>query len=307
MRLKLARVCVKSYHFEAGIEVLAALDGEHGLAPTLRARVSAALATAFTKKAWFADAETMLLAMLVEARRPMSGVAQLTRTADLSLARLHAMLANVYLRAGRLTKALAAIDVALVVASAHDLGALARLFYVRGKVLQAACRESATLHYPNTLRDDALHAELLAAARSSTSDSATQRSASFAAPVVAVVFRAESDVLQECVETLRGAYRYYKLVGDDVHIAKTVARIAHVYLERVFAPVAFLQRRYADVAHFRRFVPSTVSCLRARVCFCFKYIKNDFFSGLLVECSSWQLSATTQRFAQLNSTHGAVG
>ncbi len=52
---------------------------------------------------WYADAESLLLGMLAEARRPASGVAALTRTAELSLARLHAMLANVYLRAGQVS------------------------------------------------------------------------------------------------------------------------------------------------------------------------------------------------------------
>jgi hypothetical protein len=105
---------------------------------------------------WYADAEAVLLNMLADARRPSSGVAALARTAELSLARLHAMLANCYLRAGQvsvsararvcvltcvlraqLAKALAAIDVALAVSSAQDLGALARYLYVRGKVPHA--------------------------------------------------------------------------------------------------------------------------------------------------------------------------
>jgi hypothetical protein len=72
---------------------------------------------------------------------------------------------------------------------------------------------------------------------------------------------------------LRCSYRYYKLVGDDVHIAKTVARIAHVYLERVFAPVAFLEQRLDDVARIKLFSPPRRGVMLVpvrvqRVCVC---------------------------------------
>lgn len=39
-------------------------------------------------------------------------------------------------------------------------------------------------------------------------------------------------------------------MGDDIHLAKTVANIAHTYLERVFSPVSLLLYPYNDVAKY---------------------------------------------------------
>jgi hypothetical protein len=97
--------------------------------------------------------------------------------------------------------------------------------------------------FPSALLDEALFADMLAKAPQTRG--LTSASVHF--------FTCGTDVLQEAVETLRRAYRYFKLVNDDVRIAKTVARIAAIYLERVFPPVAFLEQRYEDVSRFQRF------------------------------------------------------
>jgi hypothetical protein len=41
------------------------------------------------------------------------------------------------------------------------------------------------------------------------------------------------------------------------------SRIATIYLERVFPPVAFLEQTYDDVARFKRFAPSRTGALQS--------------------------------------------
>lgn len=52
---------------------------------------------------------------------------------------------------------------------------------------------------------------------------------------------------QECISSYDKAYSYFRAIGDDIHIAKTVHNIAHTYLQRVFSPVALLHFPYSEV------------------------------------------------------------
>jgi hypothetical protein len=81
-----------------------------------RAQIDVALVVAYTKKGWYGEARSVLAPLLDDARKRAG-----KRGADeLPLARLQALLASNYLRAGLLAKALAAIDVALAVSPPHD-------------------------------------------------------------------------------------------------------------------------------------------------------------------------------------------
>ena len=73
------------------------------------------------------------------------------------------------------------------------------------------------------------------------------------------MFTNTGDLLQECVATYERAYTYFRSVGDDRGISRTVARIAEAYLARVFAPVALLGLPYEEVARLPFFRVSALA------------------------------------------------
>eukprot|EP00004_Rigifila_ramosa_P022181 TRINITY_DN6010_c0_g1_i1.p1 TRINITY_DN6010_c0_g1~~TRINITY_DN6010_c0_g1_i1.p1 ORF type:complete len:1865 (-),score=313.84 TRINITY_DN6010_c0_g1_i1:18-5456(-) len=112
--------------------------------------------------------------------------------------------------AGRFADALAAIDTAIGHSNESSLNTLALLFTVRAKILQTMAHPSSAVTFPFSARRD----------------SGTE-----------IVYHSARECYQDGVGMLRRAYEYLRAVGDDVRIAKVVARLAEMHLQRVFVPV----------------------------------------------------------------------
>lgn len=64
---------------------------------------------------------------------------------------------------------------------------------------------------------------------------------------------------KECIANFNRAYNYFKVLGDDIHIAKTVTNIATTFLDYVFPNVALLKLHYDTVARLSYFEASDLA------------------------------------------------
>jgi len=127
---------------------------------------------------------------------------------------------------------------------------------IRGKILQRLALSSTPLNFPITLSPNAPTGKDIG--RDSGKDKKKDKEAVAAGKEV-VMFTNTGDLLQECVATYERAYTYFRSVGDDRGIGRTVARIAEAYLARVFAPVALLGLPYEEVARLPFFRVSALA------------------------------------------------
>ena len=285
---RLAALYLRSYALERGVELLDVLR-TCALPPALHLRVLAALAPAYAKKGWFVDACRTLheiplcsaatAAAVAPVALPHDAVAYVSpealwsasssssstssgsstgggsgsggtaliaqrQDAESTLASLR-LLRRCYSRTRHHACALYTVDYALAFCPETLLTHHGKLLYQRGCVLAAHFREAAALKFPATL-----------------SCIAPEIRSVFRLPTVVprvVVFARATDILQEAAAALTRAYRCFSTVGDDVHIARTMAALADLYLDQVFVPVAFRGVSFDDASTFPAFDSSTSS------------------------------------------------
>lgn len=138
----------------------------------------------------------------------------------------HELCARNYFHAKKYNKALVSVESAISLCAHNNLKALAYYFYLRGKVLKELCKLR-NIKFPTNF------VEKLTKSQESI-------------PMYSCI----GDLIQECVGSFRKAYECFKMVGDDIGIAKAVSNIAATYLDRVFAPVALMHASFEDLSRF---------------------------------------------------------
>lgn len=124
-------------------------------------------------------------------------------------------------------EALCCVEMALSICPSNSLSSLGRFYYLRGKIFQALCSTSSSLQFPTTLKPE-----------------------NGLKQITQTKYTCTGDLIQECIWSYDKAYSYFRVMGDDLHIAKTVNNISATYLDRVFGPVALLHVPFNDLARF---------------------------------------------------------
>ncbi|PRP78521.1 hypothetical protein PROFUN_13578 [Planoprotostelium fungivorum] len=231
LQVQLIDLYLESYTFEKGIELLEYLTTCQ-LPLNSAQTVLSKLTKAYIKKRWFVDASRVLSKLKEEVSKPGQGM----RTNSDDLMKYYELQALLHHHSGKHTDALSdvssSIETAINLCSSTSLAALAHYWTVRAKIFRALC---SLIHitFPTTLKPNPTDPNL-------SSNRGTNSQAK--------LYTCVGDLIQECVYSYDKAYHYYKGIGDDIHIAKTVNGIVQTYLERLFCPVALLHFRYNDLA-----------------------------------------------------------
>ncbi|EGG24087.1 hypothetical protein DFA_06226 [Cavenderia fasciculata] len=146
-----------------------------------------------------------------------------------------------YYHSNKFAEALVCVECAIESCPLGSLNARGQYFYIRGKILQklVSFANVTLINFPTTLRP--------------TSDDLKEIVETL---TPAPSYTCTGDLIQEGIASFKRAYHYFKSIGDDVKIQKTVSRIAEVYLDRVFAPCMLLHYPFYDVARLPFFGPS---------------------------------------------------
>eukprot|EP00736_Rhodelphis_marinus_P005139 Rmarinus@m.29936 len=118
------------------------------------------------------------------------------------------------------------------------IGLLGRIYYLRGKILQDAVT-TASHEFPITIEPDPV--------------SVTDNGETTTLP--SLVFETDSDALREALWSFRKAHSYFRMVVDDIRMAKCQLRIAEMLLDRLFPGVVLLGQPMEEAASLR--LPST--------------------------------------------------
>ncbi|EFA86624.1 hypothetical protein PPL_00425 [Heterostelium album PN500] len=146
-----------------------------------------------------------------------------------------------YLHANKFSEALICIECAIEICPASSLNARGQYFYLRGKIFQklVSFSNATLITFPTTLKPTSEEWKEFVDVNQPTT-----------------TYTCTGDLMQEGIASFKRAYNYFKSIGDDVRIQKTVSRIAETYLDRVFGPVALLHYQFDDVARLPHFTPS---------------------------------------------------
>eukprot|EP01133_Synstelium_polycarpum_P011962 gene11962-13942_t len=258
MHTKLATLYMESYHFEKGLELLITMR-KHPLPHGRLNSLLFLLAKAYTKVEWFDEATAALNALetddvnhsIPSFGRPATQQQRAIKTSyhaggsggNSAIERLkywELNCLNLY-HANRLPEALVCVEAAILSCASSSLSTRGQYFYIRGKIFQrlVSCSNATLVSFPTTLRP--------------TTDEWRDLALSFDSPTT---YTCTGDFIQEGIASFKRAYHYFKSIGDDVKIQKTVSRIAETYLDRVFGPVALLHYPFDNVARLPHFTPS---------------------------------------------------
>eukprot|EP01117_Protostelium_nocturnum_P012758 TRINITY_DN4720_c0_g1_i1.p1 TRINITY_DN4720_c0_g1~~TRINITY_DN4720_c0_g1_i1.p1 ORF type:complete len:2345 (+),score=886.19 TRINITY_DN4720_c0_g1_i1:144-7178(+) len=247
LHLKLVDLYLSSYHYEKGIEHmenLMTMNLPNGSNPIVLSR----LAKAYIKKRWFREASVVLLRLKEETANNKTATSGFFANSENFTLKYFELMALNFHHAGRSQEALSCIDTALSMCPTHSLASLARYWSTRAKIFRELC-SCTTLVFPTTLRPQVSDSSNLSPASVGPSNPNRMSGAVGGSKL----YTCTGDLIQECISSYDKAYHYYKGIGDDIHIAKTVNGIVQTYLERLFAPVALLHFPYNDLARLPAF------------------------------------------------------
>eukprot|EP00727_Mastigamoeba_balamuthi_P013496 m51a1_g877 hypothetical protein (2159) ;mRNA; r:872897-880908 len=253
MEQRLAQLQLHSFYLERGIETLEAINI---MVPrkTKKQAALALLAQAYSKKCWFNDCKGALFSSNLDrndttpvaARRKNTGpgASDLTESStlrqDVLIEQCVCMSRN-FVNAKRLTEAFYLIDCAITVCPISQLVMRGSLIYRRAKILQLFCQRSSKIQFPSTLKDTPTDTPLRALQC-----------------CVPHTFSSYGDLLQEAIASFKKAYQCFLTLGDDIRIAKVMARMSEVMLQYVLPASTLLKLTYDDVARMPTFEPSPI-------------------------------------------------
>jgi len=242
----LAQIQLDSFYLERGIRTLEQLANSSISIETKKA-ITEKLVVAFVKKGWFKDAINYLISL----KSMVDDDVNSTKADHISFWRLAS---KNYLRGERYKEAIFCVDKAIMLTDSQSFNTLGKLYFLRGKILQLLCRSSGAIKFPTTLKPEK---EKTADRDDSIGGSGFVFNISSDVPFV--VFRSSGDLVQECAETFKQASLYLDSTGDEIHLAKTTACLAEMYLEYCFLPVAFFDIDFSDCATIPYFPPSIIA------------------------------------------------
>ena len=253
LNLKLADVYLYSYHQERGILLLEKL--KHRTSGQNKQQVLVRLVQVYTKKRWFKECTDTLREFQGELNSAAAS-ASFVRGVNSPLidkSKLFELYAKYYFHCHLYIPALACVDMCVTQCSNSNYSTLAKLYFLRGKIFQALCNSSTTLTFPTALKvNNANTAKIDEFLTTFTPPANSPASGN-------KIFTCTGDLIQECISSYDKAYSYYRIIGDDVNIAKTTSRISTTYLERLFSPHALLNINFADLARLPYFEVSEIA------------------------------------------------
>eukprot|EP01114_Cavostelium_apophysatum_P005299 TRINITY_DN1611_c0_g1_i1.p1 TRINITY_DN1611_c0_g1~~TRINITY_DN1611_c0_g1_i1.p1 ORF type:complete len:1238 (+),score=381.57 TRINITY_DN1611_c0_g1_i1:3322-7035(+) len=240
LKMKLVDLYLDSYNYEKGIELLESLMNSivpHGT----RHIILSKLAKAFIKKRWFKDCTKILvfLEQELQAQSKAPNAPGGLDPNDKRTLKFWELSALNYFHSKQYSEALYCVDTAIQICPSNSLSFLAHYNFLRGKIFQALS-SSTSVQFPTTLRPQ------------NPKEQPKPNN-------LLKIYTCTGDLIQECIGCFDKSYSLFRAIGDDIHIAKTVANISQTYLERVFSPVALLFFPYNDLARLPHFEVSEMS------------------------------------------------
>ncbi len=236
--MKLVDLHLNSYNYEKGIELLEDLK-ESILPQGTKYSVLAKLAESYMKKRLFKESFEVLRELQNELEATSTASIKLSPEKLLQLWELYTL---AYYYSHQYTQALLFVDTAIISCPPSNLSSLSRYHYLRGKIFQSLCSSASTLQFPTNLKPSQPFVK--------PDENITPR---------VYYFMSTGDLIQECIASYDKAYSYFRIIGDDLNIAKTVTRIAATCLERTFCPFALLHIPYSDLSRFPYFEVSDIA------------------------------------------------
>jgi hypothetical protein len=252
LNLKLADVYLYSYHQERGILLLEKL--KQRTSGQNKQQVLVRLSQVYTKKRWFRECTEVLREFQSELSSATVASSSFVRGGNSPLidkSKLYELYAKYYYHCHHYIPALACVDMCVTQCSNSNYSTLAKLYFLRGKIFQELCNSSTTLTFPTALKvtNASKIDEFLTTFTPPANSPASGNK----------IFTCTGDLIQECISSYDKAYSYYRIIGDDVNIAKTTSRISTTYLERLFSPHALLNINFADLARLPYFEVSDIA------------------------------------------------
>lgn len=241
--LEMSKIHLASYHWDKSIDLLEQLASfKHPISITLV--VYELLTRAFIKKRSFTESISHLEQWKnIQRENGKGGITGSSRIFSSNMKATmsyeivyYELKSKIFYHAANYPDALMYIDKAIFLSSASRYQSLGKYYFFRGKVLMRLCKLT-----------------------KSSPDMKTRFVEKIDDGHEPISFKHPGDVLQECNTTFKQAYHYFKLTGDDVRIAKTVALIAELHLEYFFWPTATHEANIMDMLSMPLYEPSIVA------------------------------------------------
>lgn len=266
IQLKLSQLYLQSYYFERGIELLTRLMDDN-LPPIQQCSVLCHLALAYLKKKWLSECEFVLSKL-----GPMLTQAIMIRLRGIDgfdEIKLIEIATKCNLHQGRHVNALLWADEAIQRCTPASVQILGRFHYLRGKILHALSKSDAPIQFPfrivsDTIHKDPLYTQLRNQFRkprpqqndgSGSGNSPNSSSSDFFKLNKPFAFgpsdfRHHGDLLVAGLDSFQKAFENFRVLGDQVMLAKTAQMISKAALDFVFVPISQLNFSAQDVLSY---------------------------------------------------------
>lgn len=240
MNLRLAELFYNGIHIEKGIDLLTKLL-DHELKPLQKCLIYIKLAETYLRKRWLHECDNILnkLGPLLD-KKILGEYSGMTEINVLKVA------AQCSRRLGKFEEALYWVDEAIVRCKeeSYSPGQMARLYYLKGKILQNISGPKCLITFPSKLSssDTAKHPIYIE----------LNRQKEIKKEVKEVIYQNEEDVLKYAIQSFNESIVYYKKISDEMNLAKVKNRIIRTQVEFVFSKVGMLDQQVSIPIDFKQ-------------------------------------------------------